>query len=60
MHMTSIRFVSEIDCLVNQYISLIEESSRLQEKNPKEAMVILTQASSLEVKIEELKIAYKN
>ena len=58
--MISIKFVLEIDRLVNQYISLIEESSRLQKKNPKKAMVILTEASLLEVKIEELKIACKN
>ena len=60
MHRINTRFVLDIERLINQYIYLIEESNRLQKKNPKEAMVILTEASLLEVKIEELKIAYKN
>lgn len=50
----------EIELLINQYISLIEESSGLQKKNPKKAMFILAQASLIEAKIEELKIARNN
>ena len=60
MHKVNSRVVLEIDRLIDQYIELIEESSRLRKENPKKSLSTLVRASLIEIKIEELKIAKNN
>lgn len=60
MSKIKLKVIYKTDILLEQYLSLVEQASHLEKKNPKEAMAKLLKASLIETQIEELKIARNN